>query len=292
MRTNELFAKKTVFSFEVFPPKKDSPPEILDKALSQLHKLSPDFISVTCGAGGKGGDTTVEIASKIKNAYASESVAHLPCINFTKENVLEILEKLKKNGIENILALRGDKSPDIEPKTDFRYASDLVDFIKRNGDFNIIAACYPEGHAEAESLEADILNLKRKADAGADQLISQLFFDNDLFYSFLDKARAAGIKTPVQAGIMPLTNIKQIQHIIALCGVNVPQKLRKIIERYEISPDELRNAGIDYAVEQIAGLISHKVDGVHLYTMNNPHTALSISEAVSNLLAGAVKRPT
>lgn len=283
MKINELFNKKTVFSFEVFPPKKDSPVDTIYKTLDALSGLAPDFISVTYGAGGDGGNDTVKIASAIKNTYKNESVAHLPCINLTKENVTEILQTLKDNNVDNILALRGDKNPAVERKTDFLYASDLISFIKRSGNFNIIGACYPEVHAEASDMETDISNLRKKVDAGADHLITQLFFDNDIFYSFLEKIRAAGIHVPVQAGIMPLTSKKQVERIVSMCGAAMPEKLKKTIAKYENDLDGFRKAGIEYAVEQIAALVGQQVDGIHLYTMNNPGTASKITSEVLDL---------
>ncbi len=283
MRTSRLFQRKTVFSFEVFPPKKTDPIETIYQTLQELNGLSPDFISVTYGAA-KGMDCTVRLASDIKNRYGAESVAHLPCINLTRESVQEALWELKRNGIENILALRGDIGPDSAPKTDFRHASDLTAFIREHGDFNLIGACYPEGHPEAGGIEKDLENLKIKVDAGVDQLISQLFFDNSFFYSFLDRARAAGIRVPVQAGIMPVTNKKQIERMVTLCGATLPKKFVAMMEKYEANPVALRDAGIAYAVDQIVDLIAQGVDGIHLYTMNNSYVASKISGAVESLL--------
>lgn len=284
MYTSELFQRKTVFSFEVFPPKKTSTIHTIYDALQEMRGLSPDFISVTYGAAGSGSNLTVKIASDIKNQYGTESVAHLPCINLSKENVLEVLESLKLNGIENILALRGDISPDSAPRTDFRHASDLIAFIRENGSFNIIGACYPEGHPESDGFVKDIQNLKIKVDAGTNQLISQLFFDNSYFYSFLERAEIAGIHVPIQAGIMPVTNKKQIEHMVSLCGATLPKKFVKMMAKYENNPIALRDAGIAYAIDQIVDLIAQGVDGIHLYTINNSYVAAKISEAVSNLL--------
>ena len=290
MRTNELFRQKTVFSFEVFPPKKDSSVGTVYSTLEELKGLSPDFISVTYGtSGGAGNRLTVQIASDIKHRYGVESVAHLPCINFTKEEVLAILEDFRQNGIENILALRGDITPDVTPKTDFRHASDLVSFLREHGGFNIIGACYPEGHPESPDIVSDIRSLKRKVDAGVSQLISQLFFDNDFFYSFLERARIAGIDVPIEAGIMPVTNKKQIERMVSLCKVALPKKFTTMMQKYENNPAAMRDAGIAYAVDQIVDLAAHGVDGIHLYTMNNAYVAKKISEAVATLIrAGRV----
>ncbi|MGN0606421.1 MAG: methylenetetrahydrofolate reductase [NAD(P)H] [Oscillospiraceae bacterium] len=287
MKIKDMFSEnKTVFSFEIFPPKKTSSIDTIYSTLEELHDLSPDFISVTYGAGGNGANSlTCEIASTIKNKYGIESVAHLPCINFTKSEITSILNEFKENGIENILALRGDINPDIPPKQDFKYASELIEFIKQtNNSFDIAGACYPECHIEAESMVDDIKNLKHKVDCGAEHLISQLFFDNQLFYSFQEKARIAGIDVPIEAGIMPVVNKKQIERMVSMCGASLPSKFSKMMQRYEYHPDALRDAGIAYAIDQIVDLISHGVDGIHLYTMNNPYVARKISDAVSGLL--------
>jgi methylenetetrahydrofolate reductase (NADPH) len=209
---------------------------------------------------------------------------HLPGINLTKSQVLKTLDDLREAGIENILALRGDVDPSIEPKGDFKHASDLISFIKENGDFNIIAACYPEGHVECPSVIEDIRNLKAKVDAGADHLITQLFFDNSYFYSFLERVAIAGINVPIQAGIMPATNKKQIERIVSLCGVSLPKKFLYVLNRYEDHPEAMRDAGIAYAVDQIVDLIAQGADGIHLYTMNEPYVALRICEAINALL--------
>ena len=285
MHTDELFRYKTVFSFEVFPPKKDASVDTIYSTLEELKGLSPDFISVTYGAsGGAGNRLTVQIASDIRNKFGVESVAHLPCINFTKEEVLATLEDFRRSGIENILALRGDINPDIPPKTDFRHASDLVSFLREHGDFDIIGACYPEGHPESSSVVEDIRNLKRKVDSGVSHLISQLFFDNDYFYSFLERVRIAGIEVPVEAGIMPVTNKKQIERMVSLCKVTLPKKFMTMMQKYENNPIAMRDAGIAYAVDQIVDLSAHGVDGIHLYTMNNAYVARKISEAVATLI--------
>lgn len=289
MKISSLFGQgKTVFSFEIFPPKKTSSIETIYNTLEELKDLKPAFISVTYGAGGTlteaGHSKTCEIASIIKNKYNVTPVAHLTCVNSTKAQVEAELNALKANGIENILALRGDINPDIPPCSDFKHASDLVEFIKERGDFHISGACYPEGHADAESKEQDILNLKKKTDAGVTHLMSQLFFDNQHFYDFLENARNAGVSVPVEAGIMPVTNKSQIERMVTMCGASLPQKFVKAMQRFENNPEALRDAGIAYAIDQIVDLISNGVDGIHLYTMNNPYVARKISEAIGSLL--------
>ncbi|MGN1086841.1 MAG: methylenetetrahydrofolate reductase [NAD(P)H], partial [Porcipelethomonas sp.] len=278
--------EKTVLSFEIFPPKPTADESVIYETLDGLTGLHPDFISVTYGAGGgKNGSKTIKIASDVKNRYGIESVAHLPCISITKNQVVQILDSLKENGIENILALRGDISPDTVPAGDFSHASELIEFIRERYDFNIIAACYPEGHPESKSIIEDINFLKQKVDCGVSHLITQLFLDNNYFYEFCERATIAGIDVPIEAGIMPVTNKAQIERMVKLCGVHLPKKFIKMMERYENNPVALRDAGIAYAIDQIVDLISQDVNGIHLYTMNNPYVAKRIYEAVYRLLA-------
>jgi len=288
MKISSLFEnKKTVLSFEVFPPKKDSGIDTIYNTLEGLKDLNPDFISVTYGAGGleAGNSKTCEIASIIKGKYNIEPVAHLTCVNSTKEQIDMELNSLKNAGIENILALRGDIQKDLSVRTDFHYASDLIQYINDNyGDyFNVAGACYPEGHPESKDKVSDILNLKKKVDAGASHLVSQLFFDNNYFYEFVEKSRIAGINVPIEAGIMPVINKKQIERMVTLCGATLPNKFIRTMEKFEDNPDALRDAGIAYAVNQIVDLVSKGVDGIHLYTMNNPYVARRISENVASL---------
>ncbi len=284
MKIRDLFEEKTVFSFEVFPPKKTSPVEVVYDTLDELRDLKPDFISVTFGAGGSGNSAyACEIASRIKESGVIPML-HLPCINFTRAEIDSTLAEAQKRGIENILALRGDINPDIPPVKDFEHASDLISYIRSKGDFDIAGACYPEVHPDAHSLVEDILNLKKKVDAGADHLITQLFFDNDSFYDFREKAALAGINVPIEAGIMPVVNKKQIERMVTTCGASLPRKFVRIMQRFEHDPEALRDAGIAYAVDQIVDLAASGVDGIHLYTMNNPYVARRISEAVSGIL--------
>lgn len=286
MKIRELFKNgKTVFSFEIFPPKKDGSIETVYKTLDELTDLHPDFISVTYGAGGSvPGCSTREIVSVIKKKYHTESIAHLTCVNSTKEDIDRIITEFEQHGIENVLALRGDVNPDIPPKHDFKHASELITYMKERSSLGFSGACYPEGHPESASLDEDIENLKRKVDAGAEHLMSQLFFDNSQFYGFLEKARAAGINVPIEAGIMPCVNAKSIQRMVGLCGASLPPKFTKLIARFGDNPEAMRDAGIAYANEQIIDLVSSGVDGIHLYTMNNPYVARKISESVSSVI--------
>lgn len=284
MKIRDLFDQKTVFSFEVFPPKKTSSVDVVYKALDELKDLKPDFISVTFGAGGSNNNTfACDVASRIKESGITPMI-HLPCINYTKEEISATLDEIKKRGIENILALRGDKNPDIEPKNDFPHASDLVTYIKSHGDFDIAGACYPECHPDSDTIIDDIINLKKKVEAGTTHLISQLFFDNDSFYEFREKTVLAGIDVPIEAGIMPVVNKNQIERMVTTCGASLPRKFVRIMQKYEDNPEALRDAGIAYAINQIVDLIASGVDGIHLYTMNNPYVARKISEAVSGII--------
>ncbi len=284
MKIKDLFRDKTVFSFEVFPPKKTSSIDVIYNTLDELSDLKPDFISVTFSAGGSGnGGYACDIASKIKE-MGIIPVLHLPCINYTHEEIDATLDEVKRRGIENILALRGDINPDIPPKREFLHASDLITYLKTKGDFDISGACYPECHPDSDTIDEDIDNLKIKVEAGADHLISQLFFDNESFYSFVEKVRAKGINVPIEAGIMPVVNKNMIERMVTTCGASLPQKFVKIMQRYEHDPEALRDAGIAYAINQIVDLAASGVDGIHLYTMNNAYVARKISEAVSGIL--------
>lgn len=286
MQISSLFRQeKVVFSFEVFPPKKTSPIDTIYKTLDELQDLKPDFISVTYGAGGNAGDTsTCDIASTILNTYGIVPLAHLTCVNYSAAEIDQILGILKQNGIKNILALRGDINPDIPPKNEFSHASELVAYIKKRGDFYISGACYPEGHVDCEDLDQDIMYLKQKVESGAEHLITQLFFDNSYFYRFMEKVRNSGINVPIQAGIMPVINKSQIERMVTLCGASLPPKFTKMMQRFEHSPEAIREAGIAYAVDQIVDLVSHGVEGIHLYTMNNPYVARRISESIQGII--------
>lgn len=291
MNLHQVFdGSRPAFTFEIFPPKKTSGIETIYKTLDGLKDLRPDFISVTYGAGGNAADTkTCDIAQIIEEQYQVPSAVHLTCLYNSKEDIDKIVEQLKERNIKNILALRGDVNPDVAPKSDFKYATDLVSYLKSKGDFYIMGGCYPECHPQCASLEEDIMHLKEKVDAGTDRLLSQLFFNNDDFIRYMEKVRAAGIFVPVEAGIMPVVNKAQIERMVTLCGASLPPKFARMMARFEHEPDALRDAGIAYAIDQIVDLLSQGVDGIHLYTMNNPYVARKITEAVEGMF-GREKR--
>lgn len=286
MKIPELFKNgRTVLSFEVFPPKRDSNVSVVYNTLEELGDLHPDFISVTYGAGGSAaGASTTELVKYIKERCKTESIAHLTCVNSTRSDIDEKIKELEAAGIENVLALRGDINPNLPPKNEFLHASDLIEYMKPRSNFSFSGGCYPEVHIEAANMVDDIRNLKKKVDAGASHLISQLFFDNSAFLSFLEKARIAGIEVPIEAGIMPCVNAKSIQRMVTMCGASLPIKFTKMINRYGDNPEAMRDAGIAYAVDQIIDLAAQGVDGIHLYTMNNAYVARKISESVEKVI--------
>ena len=275
MKLAELFGKgKTVFSCEVFPPKRDTPVDSIYETLDGLKDIRPDFISVTYGAGGsKVNQTTREIASIIENKYHIPAMAHLTCVAAGKEDVDQLLADLKADGVENILALRGDVNPDYPPKTDFAHASDLIEEINRFGGFCVGGACYPEGHPESPNKQADLDGIRKKVDSGCAFLTTQMFFDNNILYNFLFRLLKHGINVPVVAGIMPITNVRQVKRTFALSGANLPPRFRAIVDRFGDDPAAMKQAGIAYATEQIIDLIANGVSHVHIYTMNQPDIA-------------------
>lgn len=288
MKILDLFkAKKPVISFEIFPPKLDTPVETIFDTLEQFKNLAPHFISVTYGAGGSAKDRTIEIASKIKNEYSIESMAHFTCVGHSKEEIDKLLVSLHDNNLENILALRGDPpidQPDFDfSKNTFEYANELISYIRSKNDFCISAAAYVEGHVNSVRLKDDLRYLKQKVDTGVDFLVTQLFFENRNFYDFLDKAAAIGINCPITAGIMPVFKADQIKRIASMCGASIPAKLVLMMDKYCNNAEDMRKAGIDYASKQIRNLIDNGVDGIHLLTMNRPKSSKEILENVGIL---------
>lgn len=280
----DILENKQTISFEIFPPKKDGEFDAVYEMLDALGKLSPDFISVTYGAGGSRSDKTIEIASYIQNTLGIDAVAHLTCVGSRKEDLLNIAAALKEHNVTHVLALRGDRPRDMSDlqfaSRDFVYASDMMRFLKENTDMYLSGACYPEKHFESFSMESDLNNLRKKQEAGAEYFISQMFFDNDYYYSFLEKAAKKGITVPVCAGIMPVTSAKQLGTTVSLSGSSIPKALSDLIAAYGEKPQEMRKAGIDYAVRQIRDLRENGVDNIHIYTMNRAKMAAEIMAAV------------
>ncbi len=273
-------------SFEVFPPNPAVGNDKIIAALQNMQDLAPHFISVTASNNKFNiKETTVRLADYIQNDLAIPTIAHLPAIYLTKDKVAETIVDLDKVGVQKILALRGDIIPGVEPQKDFRYATDLIEFIKEQAPhFDIIGACYPEGHPDSPNQISDIQNLKKKVDAGCSSLVTQLFFDNERFYDFQDKCTLAGIDVPIHAGIMPILNRNQALRLLKTCeNIHLPRKFKAILDKYENDPESLRAAGLAYAVDQIVDLVTQDVAGVHLYTMNNAETAQYIHQATHAL---------
>lgn len=277
---------KVTVSFEVFPPKADSSFDVVKTAVGELNELHPDYMSVTYGAGGSTSKRTVDIASHIQNELGTNALAHLSCIAATHDQISEQLKKLKNAGIENILALRGDipESGVLPAGMEYHYAWQLVEDIKKEGGFCVGAACYPEGHVECLNKTKDLDYLKQKVDCGCDFLVTQMFFDNNVLYTFLYNALKAGIEIPVTAGIMPVTNSKQISKICSLSGTSLTPKFRAILDKFGDNPAALKQAGIAYAVDQIVDMVSNGIKGIHVYTMNKPDVAKSILNSLSAVL--------
>ena len=273
-------------SFEVFPPNPEVGNDKIIAALQNMQDLAPHFISVTASNNKFNiKETTVRLADYIQNDLEIPTIAHLPAIYLTKDKVAETIADLDKVGVQKILALRGDIIPGVEPQKDFRYATDLIEFIKEQAPhFDIVGACYPEGHPDSPNQISDIQNLKRKVDAGCSSLVTQLFFDNERFYDFQDKCTLAGIDVPIHAGIMPILNRNQALRLLKTCeNIHLPRKFKAILDKYENDPESLRAAGLAYAVDQIVDLVTQDVAGVHLYTMNNADTAQYIHQATHAL---------
>ena len=275
--------RKVVFSCEIFPPKKDVEFSGIFETVDAIHQLGADFISVTYGAAGSTSKKTVEVASYIQDTHHIPALAHLTCCSSTREEIHQRLEEMKARGIENILALRGDRPKEFVPGP-YTYAIQLIQDIKAQGDFCVGGACYPEGHVECPHKEDDIYYLKEKVEAGCDFLTTQMFFDNSALYSFLYRAQEVGINVPILAGIMPVTNAAQMTRILSLSGTTLPNRFRMILDRFRERPDAMKQAGIVYAAEQMVDLVANGVRGVHVYTMNKPDVAAGIAENLSKVL--------
>ncbi|MBQ7796505.1 MAG: methylenetetrahydrofolate reductase [Lachnospiraceae bacterium] len=285
MKIREILAQdKPVLSFEVFPPKQESAFETVEQAAFEIAKLSPAFMSVTYGAGGGTSKYTVNIAADLKEKFGVTALAHLTCVSSTKEHVHQVVNRLKERDIQNIMALRGDIPPDGRIQNDYKYASELIYELKSMGDFCIGGACYPEGHVESKTKAEDIIHLKEKVDAGCDFLTTQMFFDNDVLYNFLYQIRDKGITVPVVAGIMPVTNAKQMKKIFAMSGAQIPAKFKAIVDKFGDNPAAMRQAGVAYATDQIVDLIANGVNAIHVYTMNKPEVAAQIKSSLSEII--------
>ena len=285
MKIRDLLNKDSVtFSIEVFPPKKASGFETVKQTVEKIAELKPDFISVTYGAGGTTAGITMELADTIQNSSHVPVLPHLTCVAATKSDVERILEEYKTRGIQNIMALRGDIPEAGRTSHDFEHADDLIRFIKERTDLCIGGACYPEVHPESANTKEDLRYLKQKVDAGCDFLTTQMFFDNTILYNFLRRAREAGITVPVIAGIMPITDPRQLKRSIQLSGTQVPERFRAIVDHFGDDPEAMKQAGIIYASEQIIDLIANGITHIHLYSMNKPEVAAGILNNISALL--------
>ena len=290
MKLSELLKQdKCSLSFEVFPPKTDTAFSSVREATEEIAQLNPSFVSVTYGAGGGTSRYTLEIAKNIKQTYGVPTLAHLTCVSSTRETVHARIEDMKNAGIENVMALRGDLTPEMEnadrSKWTYRHAVDLVHELKESGaDFCIGGACYPEIHPESANQKEDILYLKEKVDAGCEFLTTQMFFDNNLLYNFLYKIREAGITVPIIPGIMPITNAKQVERAIKLSGSFMPQRFKSLVDKYGSSPDAMKQAGIVYALDQIIDLYANGIRNVHVYSMNKPDVAEKIQSNLSEII--------
>lgn len=290
MKLTELLEQdKLLLSFEVFPPKTNTAFESVKKATEEIAKLKPSFVSVTYGAGGGTSQYTLDIARNIRQIYDVPTLAHLTCVSSTKETVLRRIEDIKNAGIENVMALRGDLTPELKQSErsewHYHYATELVHELKQSGaDFCIGGACYPEIHPESKNQKEDIRHLKEKVDAGCEFLTTQMFFDNNLLYNFLYKIREAGITVPVIPGIMPITNANQIERSIKLSSSFIPQRFKSLVDKFGGNPAAMKQAGIAYATDQIIDLYSNGIKNVHVYSMNKPDVAAKIQENLSDIL--------
>lgn len=287
MKISDLLkSRKFSLSFEIFPPKTDAVYDSVKYATEEIAKLKPAFMSVTYGAGGGTSKYTLDMAKNIKDNYGVPSIAHLTCISSTRETVIDMIEKIKAAEIENIMALRGDIPEDSDTAgAYYKHATDLIYDIKSiSPDFCIGGACYPEVHPESANQKEDIRYLKEKADAGCDFFTTQMFFDNNLLYNFLYKIREAGVTLPVIAGIMPITNAKQVERAIKLSGSFMPQRFKSLIDKFGDYPDAMKQAGIAYATDQIIDLYANGITHVHVYSMNKPDVAAKIQANLSDIL--------
>lgn len=285
MINNRPDNRKTSLSFEIFPPKKDDEFDGVYAVVDKLSELDPEFISVTYGAGGSRSKKTVEIASYIQNTHHIQALAHMTCVGNKREDIDSVCEQLSAAGVDHALALRGDRPAHMTDEQyesrDFAYANELIAYLKSKTSLHIAGACYPEKHFEAMSKRADLARLKEKVDAGCDFLITQLFMNNDVFYDFQENCLANGITVPIHAGIMPITSVKQVGTSISLSGTSIPKAFSDLLAKYGDNPEDMRKAGIDYAIRQILDLQQYGADGIHIYSMNKPKTTEEIVKGIS-----------
>ena len=289
MKIIDILNKRNMsLSFEVFPPKKESTFESVVSATEEIAACHPAFMSVTYGAGGGTSRYTMEIAKNIKDKYNVPTLAHLTCVSSSRETVRQKIQEMKEMGINNVMALRGDLTPELEASDsstwDYKHATELVRELKESGDFCIGVACYPEVHPESINQKDDLLHIKDKVDAGADFLTTQMVFDNNLFFNFMYKIREIGVTVPVIPGIMPITNASQVARAIKLSGSFMPQRFKSIVDYFGNDPDAMKQAGIAYATDQIIDLYANGITNVHVYSMNKPDVAKSIMDNLSNIL--------
>ena len=291
MKLSELLGRDGFsLSFEVFPPKTDTAFESVKHATEEIAALRPSFMSVTYGAGGGTSRYTLDIAKNIKERYGVPTLAHLTCVSSTRETVRQRIADMRAAGIENVMALRGDLTPELasgdRSTWDYRYAVDLIRDIRESGsDFCIGAACYPEIHPESKNQKEDILHLREKVDAGCSFLTTQMFFDNNLLYNFLYKIREAGITVPVIPGVMPITNGNQVERAMKLSGSFMPQRFKSLVDKFGTTPAAMKQAGIAYATDQIIDLFANGITNVHVYSMNKPDVAAAILSNLSDILS-------
>lgn len=282
--TDIILSDRVTVSCELFPPKIGKPLADIKRIVREISQLHPSFVSVTCSAGGSTGDRTVEVAKEVQLVNGVPALAHMTCVSSDREDVRRTLKALEAGGVKNILALRGDLPADMsQRKSDFLHASDLIEEIKRLGDFCVGGACYPEGHPESPNKLSDLDGLKRKVDSGCEFLTTQMFFDNNILYNFLFRLLKHGIEIPVIAGIMPITNARQVQSTLKLSGTLLPPRFRAIVDRFGENPAAMKQAGIAYATEQIIDLIANSVSHIHIYTMNKPDIAGQIMQNLSEI---------
>lgn len=282
MKISEILkSNECTVSFEIFPPKKQEEIENIEPLAKSLKELNPGFVSVTCGAGGSGGkNTTIEVASLLKNKYDIESMAHMTCISSSRDIIKKNISAVNSEGIENVLALRGDVPKDMDKDeiiSDYSYAYQLIKDLKEHSSLSVGAAAYPEGHIDCEDLALSVSHLKEKQDSGAEFFVTQLCFSNDYIYRFLDMAARKGITVPITLGIMPMMSKAQVERMIFMCGATLPSPLIKIINKYGDNSDDLLKAGVEYAAKQIRELKENKVDGIHIYCMNKPEVASALN---------------